>query len=178
VKLDGQRYLARGEFAGPLPNDVGGVGSYTNLVTSLGDAGFYMERFRGNDDLVARTTRQFAAADKITDLIIGWTRAEFGRERGYKKLRNFLTRTSAMTSKRGAVLPVRRGNHLVRHQRAGGIHGPVRPVFAGARLLRFSDVPELYSSDGYSALSLIQRLAAEKMGCQQQAIAKILRCSG
>ena len=30
--------------------------------------------------------------------------------------------------------------------------------------LRLSDVPELYTSDGYSALSLIQRLAAEKMG--------------
>lgn len=86
----GPRYVAKGKFAGRLPNDVGGVGTYTNLNTSLGSAGGYLERFRGNDDLVAQTERRFQAADQLADLIIGWTKSELGGERGYKKLRQFL----------------------------------------------------------------------------------------
>jgi hypothetical protein len=165
VKLDGQRYLARGEFAGPLPNDVGGVGSYTNLVTSLGDAGFYMERFRGNDDLATKTARRFLAADQIADLVIGWTRAEFGRERGYKKLRNFLDedfrhdlKNAGLYYQFGAAITLSDTNAPEEFMARFGQYLLERGY------LRFSDVPELYSSDGYSALSLIQRLAAEKMG--------------
>jgi hypothetical protein len=90
VKSDGKRFVATGIFSGELPKDVGGAGSYRNLTTSLGEAGFYLERFRGNDDLVGRTAKQYAAADKITDLIIGWAHAEFGREHGWKNLRTFL----------------------------------------------------------------------------------------
>ena len=48
---DGLRYVARGEFTHQLPADVGGAGAYTHLTNSLGEAGFYVERFRGNDDL-------------------------------------------------------------------------------------------------------------------------------
>jgi hypothetical protein len=90
VKPEGKRFVATGIFSGALPKDVGGAGSYTNLTTSLGEAVFYVERFRGNDDLVGRTANQYAAADKITDLVTGWARAEFGRERGWKELRKFL----------------------------------------------------------------------------------------
>jgi len=124
-----------------------------------------MERFRGNDDLVARTTRQFAAADKITDLIIGWTRAEFGRERGYKKLRNFLDedfrhdlKNAGLYYQFGAAITLSDTNAPEEFMARFGQYLLERGY------LRFSDVPELYSSDGYSALSLIQRLAAEKMG--------------
>ncbi len=84
VKQNGPRYIALGEFAGPLPNDVGGFGTYTNFVTSLGDSSFYMERFRGNDDFTAQTTNRFRAADQIIDLVTGWTQTEFGHERGYR----------------------------------------------------------------------------------------------
>ena len=90
VKREGNRFVAKGEFAGPLPRDLGGCGSCSNLTTSLGMAGFYLERFRGEDNLVGRMEKQFRAADQITDLFMGWTQAEFGRERGYKKLRHFL----------------------------------------------------------------------------------------
>jgi len=86
----GTNYVARGEFAGAMPKDIGGAGSFTNYVTSLGESGFYSERFRGEDDLAARIERQFHAADQLTDLIIGWSKTEFGHERGYKKLRQFL----------------------------------------------------------------------------------------
>jgi hypothetical protein len=87
---DGGRYIARGEFTDKLPADVGGAGAYTNLTTSLGAAGFYVERFRGNDNLAGMTEQRFKAADRLADLFIGWSRMELGRERGYDKLRQFL----------------------------------------------------------------------------------------
>jgi hypothetical protein len=90
VTRDGERHVAKGEFAGAMPCDVGGAGSYKNLTTSLGSAGFYVERFRGNDDLSAQTTQRLAAADQLTDLVLGWSRKEFSREAGYKNLRHFL----------------------------------------------------------------------------------------
>jgi len=87
---DGGRHVAQGEFTNELPDDVGGAGAYTNLATSLGAAGFYGERFRGNDDLAGMTERRFKAADRLADLFVGWSRMELGRERGYDKLRQFL----------------------------------------------------------------------------------------
>ena len=90
VQQDGQRHVAKGEFSDTMPNDVGGAGTYKQLVTSLGSAGFYLERFRGNDDLAGRTARQMRAADQITDLAIGWAKSEFGHERNWKKFRRFL----------------------------------------------------------------------------------------
>ena len=44
----------------------------------------------GNDDLAARTLKQYHAADQLTDLVMGWSKTEFGHERGYKNLRKFL----------------------------------------------------------------------------------------
>jgi hypothetical protein len=90
VTNDGGRHIARGEFANQLPADVGGAGAYTNLTTSLGEAGVYVERFRGNDDLAGMTERRFKAADQLADLFIGWSRMELGREPGHDKLRQFL----------------------------------------------------------------------------------------
>src|SRR5579872_1986054 len=49
---NGQGYLAKGMFGNTMPKDIGGAGSYTNLATTMGSAAFYLERFRGNDDLV------------------------------------------------------------------------------------------------------------------------------
>jgi hypothetical protein len=85
-----QTYKIVGEFEGAMPNDLGGCGSYTNISTSLGNAGFYMERFRGSNDLVAMSARRLKAADQMVDLVIGWSGTEFGREANYKELRKFL----------------------------------------------------------------------------------------
>jgi hypothetical protein len=87
---DGGRYVVRGEFTNRMPDDVGGAGVYTNLTSSLGAAGFYVERFRGNDDLAGMTERRFQAAGRLTDLILGWSKAELRREPGYDKLHQFL----------------------------------------------------------------------------------------
>jgi len=86
----GERYIVRGDFTNALPADVGGAGAYAHLTTSLGEAGFYVERFRGNDDLAGMSERHFKAADQLADLMIGWSRMELGREPGYDKLHQFL----------------------------------------------------------------------------------------
>ncbi len=86
----GQRYTIRGEFTNALPGDVGGAGTYTNLTTSLGEVGFYVERFRGNDDIAGMAERRGKAADRLADLVVNWSRMELGREHGYDKLRHFL----------------------------------------------------------------------------------------
>ncbi len=90
VTQHGERHAAVAEFSGALPGDVGGAGEYHHFHTSLGDAGFYVERFRGTNDLAATAGARMAAADQLTDLVLGWSRAEFGREPGYKNLRWFV----------------------------------------------------------------------------------------
>ena len=87
---DGESHIVRGKFTNVLPGDVGGAGVYTNLASSLGEAGFYVERFRGNDDLAGMSERRFKAADQLADLITGWSQTELGREPGYAQLHQFL----------------------------------------------------------------------------------------
>ena len=87
---DGDRHEVRGEFKNKLPSDVGGAGTYSHLATSLGEVGFYEERFRGNDDLVGMSEQRSKAADRLGDLILGWSQMELGRKPGYDKLRRFL----------------------------------------------------------------------------------------
>ena len=85
-----QRHTFRGKFIGTTPSDVGGVGSFTRFVTSLGTVSIYSERFRGDDDLVGRLERGNRAADQVVDLLIGWFQAELGKESGFEQLRRFL----------------------------------------------------------------------------------------
>lgn len=73
-----------------MPNDVGGSGSYTHWNTSLGSASAYVERFRGNDDLLADMERRQAAADRTVDLLTGWLASELEGEPGFAELREFL----------------------------------------------------------------------------------------
>jgi hypothetical protein len=87
---DGDHHVIHGRFRDRLPADVGGAGTYTNLATSLGNAGFYMERFRGDDDLATAFEKRFKAADQLTDLLVGWSRAQLGHEPGYPQLHQFL----------------------------------------------------------------------------------------
>jgi hypothetical protein len=90
LTTNGGRYSVQGDFTNEMPNDVGGAGVYTNLLTTLGEAGFYVERFRGNDDLAGMTERQFKIAGHVADLIVGWSHAELGQQPGYDKLHQFL----------------------------------------------------------------------------------------
>ena len=166
---DGLRYVARGEFTNELPADVGGVGAYTHLTNSLGEAGFYVERFRGNDDLAGMTERRFKAADQLADLLIGWSRMELGQEPGYDQLRQFLDvdfrrdlknlgaygwegqLVSSYNTNAFNEFIVRFGQYLVER-----------------RYFTIEEVPavfrEVYTDDPQGLLRRIQRLVARKMG--------------
>ena len=166
---DGDRHTIRGEFTNELPADVGGAGAYTNLATSLGVAGFYEERFRGNDDLAGMTERHFKSADRLTDLIVGWSRTELGREPGYDKLNQFLNvdfrrdlknfsaywwegrLVSGYKTNANEEFVVRFGQYLVEHGyfKIGEIPGLFKDVSA---------------NDEQALLARIQRLVARKMG--------------
>jgi hypothetical protein len=90
VEKDNWLHVATGKFSGAMPADIGGAGSYTNYSGPLGHAAVYLERFRGDDDLATSTTRRLRAADKLTELVLGWSRAELGNEPRYNNLRTFL----------------------------------------------------------------------------------------
>lgn len=169
VKPDGQKFVATGEFAGVLPHDIGGAGSYTNFATSLGSAGLYVERFQGNDDLAALTKKRFQAADQIADLVIGWAQSEFGREHGYAGLRKFLDENFRQDLKNaglyfwaGEVSALSGTNATEEFTMRFGQYLYERGY------LKLSDMPELYSAlnsaDAESLmLRLLQRFVAEKM---------------
>ena len=132
---DGLRYIARGEFTNELPADVGGAGAYTHLTNSLGEAGFYVERFRGNDDLAGMTERRFKAADQLADLFIGWSRMELGQEPGYDQLHQFLDADFRRDLKNlGAYLWEGRADRQLHHQCQRGIYRPVWPIPGRTRL--------------------------------------------
>jgi hypothetical protein len=172
VKQDGKRHVAKGEFAGLMPNDVGGVGTYTNFVTSLGGTGFYLERFRGDDDMADRVQKQFHAADRITDLVTGWTQTEFGRERGYKKLHKFLDedfrrdlKNAGQYFQLGALANLSNTN-TPEEFAARFIHYLFERGY-----LKLSDAPVWYrivenGGDDSAVAHLLKQLAAEKMGIQ------------
>ena len=169
VTSNGGCHTATGEFAGSLPRDVGGAGSYTNVATSLGRAGFYLERFRGDDDVATMTARRLRAADQLVDLVIGWSRMALGRERGYKNLRRFLETdfrrdfrnltlygwmlqtSSATRSEAPEEFAVRFGQYL-----------------AERGYLKVEDLPQLFramaDNDPRPFNAMIQRMVADKLG--------------
>lgn len=169
VTHEGLRYTARGGFTNQLPSDVGGAGAYIHTATSLGEAGFYTERFRGNDDFAGMTERHFKAADRLADLVIGWTHTELWREPGYGQLRRFLDGNFRRDLKNLSA-------YWWEGQLASGYKTNAYEEF----IVRFGqylwergyfkteDIPVLFraatDNDSPLILSRIQRLVADKMG--------------
>ena len=166
---EGQRYVARGEFANALPCDVGGAGAFIRLTNSLGEADFYGERFRGNDDLAGMTERRFQAADQLADLFIGWSRKELGQEPGYDKLRQFLD-TDFRRDLKNLGAYCREGQLVGNYETNASEEFIVRfgQYLVEHGYLRMEEVPALfndvYGNDPQALLRRIQRLVARKMG--------------
>jgi hypothetical protein len=58
----------------------------------MGWAGLYLERFRGNDDLLGQIERSTRAGDRLTNLLIGWFESEtrpYGTPKKYRDLLKF-----------------------------------------------------------------------------------------
>jgi len=169
VTHDGRRYTAHGEFSQDLPADVGGTGTYDHFPTSLGDAAVYTERFRGNDDFAGLAQRHFQAADRLADLMIGWSRQELWREPGYGRLRHFLDVEFRNDLK-----------NISAYWAAGQLAEAYKTNASEEFVVRFGqylwergyfkteEIPGLFaafnSSDPHPLLARIQRLVAVKMG--------------
>ena len=79
-----------GEFSNTMPDDVGGAGEYVTFDTRMGSCSVYIERFRGNDAPAERIQHAFAAADELTDILIGWLETELADCADLPKLMAFL----------------------------------------------------------------------------------------
>jgi hypothetical protein len=174
VNNEGQRYTARGGFSHKLPDDVGGAGFYTNLATCLGEAGFYVERFRGDDDLAGMADRRFKAADRLMDLIEGWSQAELGQEPGYDKLRQFLDVDFRRDLKNlseygwdGRLAGAYKTDAILEFAARFGQYLFERGYFT------MGEVPRLFTDaageNQQGLLQMIQRLVARKMGVPETA---------
>jgi len=78
-----------GRFDTNLPNDVGGAGFYTTFNTDMGQAAFYSERFRGDDNLNDTLQKVQMIADRSVDLLIGWLEYELGDDPKFVKFKAF-----------------------------------------------------------------------------------------
>lgn len=80
-----------GAFEKQMPDDVGGSGQYRRWDSPLGSVSIYVERFRGNDDLLSVVQRQSEIADWVVDHVVGWMSKELSGEKGFEQLQVFLT---------------------------------------------------------------------------------------
>jgi hypothetical protein len=66
------------------------AGWYAVYPSEFGTAYFYSERIRGNDDQAGALEAQFKAVDRLIDMLLGWTKQEFGKLDEYPKLAAFI----------------------------------------------------------------------------------------
>lgn len=90
AKGEGDEYSFTKIFSNRTPNDLGGAGAFTHWVTSLGSTTGYLERVRGDDDIAAKLEKRKRAADRLVDLLIGWSEAEFSGAPELPKVCEFL----------------------------------------------------------------------------------------
>lgn len=79
-----------GRFEGTTPNDIGGKGALTMWTSNLGRSWAYVERFRGNDDLVNAAERRRAALEDLLRLLTDWLHTELGDGQDFEKVRQFI----------------------------------------------------------------------------------------
>jgi len=164
-----QVFTVTGGFGPSMPNDVGGSGSYTNIKTSLGSAGFYMERFRGNDDLATQTEKRLKAADELTDYVLGWSRKEFRHERGYENLRRFLDTDFRRDLKNLAMYAgMMRSSYVTRSDAPEEFAVRYGQYLIERGYLKVGDLPGLFhgiaDNDSLPFAKLVQRFIASKLG--------------
>ncbi|MHC4752064.1 MAG: hypothetical protein ACYTFW_19600 [Planctomycetota bacterium] len=78
-----------GMFDTKLPNDIGGAGFYTTFNTDMGQAAFYSERFRGDDNLNDTLQKVQVIADRSFDFLIGWLEYELGDDPNFAEFKAF-----------------------------------------------------------------------------------------
>jgi hypothetical protein len=76
-------------FDTKLPNDIGGVGFYTTFDTDMGQAAYYSERFRGDDNLNDTLQKVQVIADRSFDFLVGWLEYELGDDPNFAEFKAF-----------------------------------------------------------------------------------------
>ncbi len=87
---EARQYTFHGKFVGEMPNDIGGSGRQTYWTTRMGTLSLYVERFRGDDDLMGSLQTRLDAADRFTSLLLGWFRSELKHDPAAAKLEEFV----------------------------------------------------------------------------------------
>jgi hypothetical protein len=163
-------HTVQSRFGNQMPDDVGGAGVYTNYVTSLGSAGFYVERFRGNEDVAGLTEQRLKTADQVTDLLIGWSQSELGQDPRYSQLHAFLDENFRHDLKNvsqylweGQVVSDRETNT------AGEFIARVGQYLYERGYFKLEEIPKLevimnHGGDEVATDRWLQRLVARKMG--------------
>lgn len=88
-----QEFTFSGEFTGGTPNDVGGAGSLTMRASDFGVSWTYVERFRGDDDLIAAMDRRRQAVDKFVDVLTDWLQGALGESADFEAVHAFVDET-------------------------------------------------------------------------------------
>jgi hypothetical protein len=141
----------------------------TNYTTSLGTAAIYVERFRGDDDFATTTEKRLAAAEQMTDLLIGWSRTELGQEPRYEILHRFLD-TDFRRDLKNLILYnwVREISAKSDPKRNEEIVIRFAQYLMERGYFKFSELPDFFAAliknDDRAITRLIQRLVATKMG--------------
>ncbi len=167
-----KKHTFAGAFTGAMPEDVGGSGSYTYWNTSLGSVSAYVERFRGDDDLLANVEQRLAAADHIADLLIGWLASELQGEPGFAELREFLDKQFRRDLKNLSLYSWASGTTSVDEEAAqvemifrAGKYLVERSYFTPDQLPALARAVEEIGRVGPAPLlAIVQRFAASKMG--------------
>lgn len=68
----GPKHTFEGRFPSELPSDVGGRGEFVEWNSEFGAARIYVERFRGDDDLVRSLALRRDTLDRLVDLLTAW----------------------------------------------------------------------------------------------------------
>jgi hypothetical protein len=166
---DAKKQVFSGRFTDKTPTDVGGAGSYAHWTSPLGSASFYVERFRGHDDLDRQLVKRGKAADELVDLLEGWLAAEIGSEPDFPKLKRFLDdhlrqdlKNMGIYEWAGSMAEERHGKAEEEFFYRAGLYLWERGYFTP------QEIPALYRSmdshDYQAVLRHVQRLLARKLG--------------
>lgn len=80
-------------FSHALPNDVGGHGTYVRWDSPCGSVTGYIERFRGDDDLIGELDARRAMVGTVIDLLDRWAEHEWGTATFFPRMRESLRTT-------------------------------------------------------------------------------------
>ena len=168
-KRDKGKLIFEATFTGKTPDDVGGAGRFRRYTSKMGSAWVYIERFRGNDAPADVLADSMAAADRLTDILIGWLEAEFGKHGDFAKLRTFMDKRLRRDLKNLSVYSYlaangTRGNWLddkeVRGTAAGEVVGRIVQYFLERGYFTLEDAPAITRALNAKGGEELSRMAA------------------